>query len=363
MEVTKQMVYSDGHHNAWTDLAFFQNRWYITFRSGWWHHRPGHRCVYTRSTDQTAGVWEKPRGVYTLDALRRLGEGPTKLFVWDDKLWIVVHLSEDENLDFAKTQEKPPAEGAGRPFLAHSPDGVVWSEFSPLLERNRYVWRVHEHDGWLYATVFDMSYTRRRSTWLMRSRDAVNWEEVAKWHGHQTALVFSDDGTAYCTERVEEKDLYGPEHPLRAIEAGHQNADTLRWSKPPYTQWESEELGFIIHSSILEWADGRLVLSGVEYFSKPGRQTTFRVRNGDGFGPPTVLYNQGDCGYPGMMKVPGREKEVLVSFYGGEDRLSKLYSPILVERKIGDQMYYGWSGEMNKFLSPCDIYIARIELD
>ena len=361
MEIEKHMIYTDGHHNAWTDLAFFQNRWYVSFNSGWWHHRPGHRGVYIRSTDPTASSWEKPRGFYTLDALQRYGGG-AKFFVWDDKLWIVVHIH-DENLDFTEANKALPAEGTGQIFLAHSPDGVVWSELQPILGRNRYIWRVHEYDGFLYAAVFDQSYTRRRNTWLMRSRDAVNWEEVAKWHGHQPGLVFSDDGTAYCTERVDENDHYGPGHPLHAVEGGHQNADTLRWSKPPYTQWDSEELGFIMHSSVLGWVDGRLVLSGVEYFSKPGRQATFRVHEDGGFGPPVILYNQGDCGYPGMVKVPGKEKEVMVSFYGGEDRLSKLYSPLVVERKIGDQTYYGWSGEMNKFLSPCDIYIARITLD
>ena len=32
--VDQQFVYSDGHHNAWTDLALFQDRWYVFFKSG-----------------------------------------------------------------------------------------------------------------------------------------------------------------------------------------------------------------------------------------------------------------------------------------------------------------------------------------
>jgi hypothetical protein len=316
--------------------------------------------MYVRSTDATASRWEQPRffGAVNVQGGARMGVGNTKIFVWQDKLWAMVTLREDDIGPQMTSEEVPHIKRIVRPYVGHSPDGVIWSDFQPLTGvTNRYIWRVHEHDGSLYATAFELSYTHRRRTWLMHSKDAVHWEEVAQWYGHQSAMWFDDDGKVFCTAR--DHDPYGgTKHTLHVLELGHQNADTLRWSLPPYKEWHREDLGFIIHSAVLCRAGGRLVIAGAERLigGARRRQTTIRVHDGKKFGPPTVLYPDGDCAYPGMMPVPGREDQVLVSYYGGE-----LISGGLVSQEIDGVRYWQWR-DAKSSVQPCNIYIARVRV-
>ena len=349
MEVMEtQVVYSDGHHNAWTDLALFQGRWYVFFKSGWWHAGPGHRPVYARSTDLTAASWDKPRGIAPVDELRLCGSGPAKFFVWQESLWAVVHMAvpTDPHLGIP-----PGRAGGSQAFVTCSPDGMVWSKPRPLFDRGQYLWRVQERDGYLYAAVFEISYERNRDIWLLRSDDVFRWSEVARWYGSQPDLLFDDDGEAISLG-------------LSPRDSGNfRNLDTLRRARPPYTQWGTEELGFTVHSPVLARAGGKLLMAGVEWLAKPGRQTTLRAYEDGSFGDPLVLFPDGDCGYPGMIAIPGREDEVLVSYYGGVDRPGLSFRPVTVSLEIDGETYSGYTDAAEYyFRQKCDIFVTRVRV-
>ncbi len=347
--VSTQVVYRDGHHNAWTDLAHFQDRWYVFFKSGWWHAGPGHRHVYARSTDLTAAQWEKPRGIAPLDDLKLMAAGPAKFFVWQEQLWAVVHMA----VQIDPNTAVPPGRGVrSQAFVMRSPDGMVWSEPRPILDRGQYLWRVQECDGWLYATTFEISYERNRDIWLLRSQDVHRWEEVARWYGSQPDLLFDEEGEAVSLG-------------LSPRESGNfRNLDTLRRAQPPYREWRTDELGFTVHSPVLAQAGGKLLMAGVEQLFKPGRQTTLRAFESGTFSEPLILYPDGDCGYPGMCKVPGSDDEVLVSYYGGVDRPGLSFRPVTLERQIGGETYSGYThAEDYYFVQACDIYVDRVRVD
>jgi hypothetical protein len=341
-------VYSDGHHNAWTDLALFQDRWYAFFKSGWWHSGPGHRPVYARSTDLAATEWETPRGIAPLDDLQLMGSGPAKFFVWRDQLWAVVHMAMPTDPNVAT----PPGRAAkSQAFVMHSPDGMLWSEPKPVLERGQFMWRVQVQHGELYAAVFEITYERNRDIWLLRSDDMFRWAEVARWYGSQPDLLFDENGEAVS-------------HGLSARESGNfRNLDTLRRSRPPYTEWHTEELGFIVHSPVLARAGGKLLMAGVEWLSEPGRQTTLRAYENGRFGEPLVLYPDGDCGYPGMIAVPDREDEVLVSYYGGVDRPGLGFRPVTVRREVNGESLSGYTDAAEYYFAQrCDIFVSRVRV-
>ena len=346
--VDTQVVYHDGHHNAWTDLALFQDRWYVFFESGWWHAGPGHRQVYARSTDLTATDWEKPRGIAPVDNLQLQGGGPAKFFVWQEQLWAVVHMAVPSDPNVAVP---PGRESQSQAFVMRSPDGMVWSQPRPLFERGQYLWRVQERDGFLYAAVFEISYERNRDIWILRSDDVYRWTEVARWCGSQPDLLFDESGEAVSLG-------------LSPRESGNfRNLDTLRRSRPPYADWRTEELGFTVHSPVLARAGGKLLMAGVEWLSKPGRQTTLRAYEDGSFGEPLILFPDGDCGYPGMIAVPDRDDEVLISYYGGVDRPGLSFRPVTLEREIDGETYSGYTDAADYyFLQSCDIFVSRVRV-
>ena len=347
--IETQNVYGDGHHNAWTDLALFQDRWYVFFKSGWWHAQPGHRPVYARSTDLTASEWEKPRGIAPLDNLQLMGSGPAKFFVWQEQLWAVVDMAMQPEPNLAT----PPGRAThSQAFVMHSPDGLIWSEPRPVFERGQYLWRVQVHGGSLYAALFEISYERNRDIWLLRSDDMFRWQEVARWHGSQPDLLFDEGGEAVSLG-------------LSARESGNfRNLDTLRWAPPPYTEWRTEELGFIVHSPVLARAGGKLLMAGVEWLSEPGRQTTLRAYENGAFGEPLILFPDGDCGYPGMIAVPERDDEVLVSYYGGVDRPGLSFKPVTVKHEIDGETYSGYTDvAAYYFAQNCNIFVSRVRVN
>lgn len=347
--VETKKVFGDGHHNAWTDLALFQNRWYVFFKSGWWHAQPGHRPVYARSTDLTAGEWEKPRGIAPLDKLQLMGSGPAKFFVWREELWAVVHMAMQADPHIAAPLGRASTSQA---FIMHSPDGLIWSEPQPIFERGVFLWRAQVRNGDLYAAVFEISYERNRDIWLLRSDDSVRWQEVARWYGSQPDLLFDDDGEAVSLG-------------LSPRESGNfRNLDTLRWAHSPYTEWRTEELGFVVHSPVLARASGKLLMAGVEWLSEPGRQTTLRAYENGAFGDPLILYPDGDCGYPGMIAVPERDDEVLVVYYGGVDRPGLSFRPVTVEREIDGETYSGYTDAAEYYFEQgCDIFVSRVRVN
>ena len=342
-------VYSDGHHNAWTDLAVFQDRWYVFFKSGWWQSSPGHRPVYARSTDLTAAEWETPRGIAPLDKLQLMGSGPAKFFVWRDQLWAVVHMAMQADSNVAAT---PGRASKSQAFVMHSPDGMLWSEPRPVFERGQCLWRVQVCDGILYAAVFEISYERNRDIWLLSSNDSLRWTEVSRWYGSQPDLLMDASGGAVSLG-------------LSARESGNfRNLDTLRWSQQPYTEWCTEDLGFIVHSPVLARSGGKLLMAGVEWLSEPGRQTTLRAYDNGAFGEPLILYPDGDCGYPGMISVPGRDDEVMVAYYGGVDRPGLSFRPVTVERKIDDETYSGYTNVAEYYFAQgCNIFVSRVRVN
>ena len=316
-----RQAFSDGNHNAFTDLCVFRGDYFLTFRSCPDGHMifDSSRIVVLRSAD---GVeW---RQVFEFRVLDRDVRDPHFL-VFRDKLFV-----------YSGTWLCAVAEGEAFHLNEHlgygawSADGESW-DGPRCLEGTygHYIWRAAAHGDKAYLCGRrQRDFVRQapcesqrdiREAALLESDDGLIWKHVglfADTQGDETAFLFEDDGS------------------ILALHRG--SPSLLCRSHPPYTQWQRSDLGRYVGGPMLEkWGEHYLV---------GGRKTA------EGCEPKTTLYwlvndqlqevaelpSGGDNSYPGF--VPVSETRGLLSYYSSHD------------------------GSRGK-TAPCAVYLADLHLE
>jgi hypothetical protein len=301
-------IWSEGGHNAFTDLIRFRDRWFCTCREAEGHVRGDGRIrvlVSTNSEEWTSAALLEEKGIDLRD--------PKLSVTADGRLMLVIGGSVYKDRRLVERQ----------PRVALSKDGQAWTSPARVLQTNDWLWRVTWHKGRAYGISYIVPIGSEGRTGL------VEWT---------LKLVESEDGLKYRTVA----NLEVPSHPNEATvrflanddcialvrrEGMGKDSDKSAWigiSHPPYTNWQWKSAGMQIGGpNFIVLGDGTMIASGREYRPAPGGPVTFVDRMDLGsVTPQLTLPSGGDCSYPGLV---WHEGALWVSYYASHEGRTGIY--------------------------------------
>ena len=254
-------VFHNGEHNAFTDLVRFRGKFYLTFRSC----PDGHMVHPTASViilvSDDARHWQQ---VHQFRVKHRDTRDPHFL-VFQDKLFVYTGTwYSGETTIPVKDYDLNLHLG----YAAWSEDGVTWQ--SPVLLEGtfgHYIWRANTFDGKAYLcgrrkANFEVGLRGEGNTvesLMLESDDGLIWRKRAVFQevqGDETAFQFEPDGSIVAIGR-----------------RGGAHAQLLR-SKPPYQEWDRQDLDrYIGGPLIVRWGE-RYVVGGRKSIGGSGPKTS-----------------------------------------------------------------------------------------
>jgi len=298
-------AFSNGEHNAFTELIRFRDTYYLTFRScpdGHMVH-PTSSIIILSSAD--AKQWKQ---VHRFHVELRDTRDPHFL-VFQDKLFVYT------GTWYSGATALPRDEYDMNKHLGYAvwtADGTQWHG-PTMLEGTfgHYIWRAAAFDGKAYLcgrrnanfAVGIRGEGRTVQSLMLESDDGLIWRKRAIFQevaGDETAFLFENDGSILAVGR-----------------RGNDKAQLLR-SRPPYTDWQRTELGRYVGGPLLvKWGD-RYVVAGRKTVKGIGPKTAFDWLVGDTLHEFAELPSGGDNSYAGF--VPLSPTRALISYYSSHER-------------------------------------------
>tara|TARA_R100000027_G_scaffold53229_1_gene42038 strand:+ start:13646 stop:16306 length:2661 start_codon:yes stop_codon:yes gene_type:complete len=301
-----EALWSGGSHAAFSDLIWFQEAFYCTFREGESHASPGGTIRILRSKDgiewETAAILEES-GRDLRDPQFSIGEDG-RLVVSGASTTYESRPSGSHRLDQFQS------------FVSFSDDGISWSYPERVGDEGVWMWRL----TWNGDKVYSVGYRWPESIQLYESDDALNFSPVgspmlSENSPNETTLRFNDQGSLLALVRREGVQL----------ESGGYSRDPafLGRSEPPYTEWEWQDTGVYLGGpEFLQLPDGRWIV-GARTRMGPARMSLLELDTETGeLKLLEHLPSGGDCGYPGMVWHDGA---LWVSYYSTHEGASKIF--------------------------------------
>ncbi len=298
-------VFHNGQHNAFTDLARFRGKFYLTFRScpdGHMVH-PSARVIVLASDD--AEKWEQ---VHQFRVEKRDTRDPHFL-VFQDKLFVYTGTwYSGETTIPIKDYDLNMHLG----YAAWSDDGATWH--GPVLLEGtfgHYIWRANTFAGKAYLcgrrkSNFDASPRGEGDaveSLMLESDDGLIWRKKAVFQeerGDETAFQFESDGSVVAIGR-----------------RGRGTAQLLR-SHPPYQQWDRQDLDRYIGGPLITRWGARYVVGGRKSIGDSGPKTSMYWLVDGALYEFAELPSGGDTSYPGFVELsPTR---AIMSWYASHEK-------------------------------------------
>jgi len=297
-------VFHNGEHNAFTDLAFFKDKYYLAFRScpdGHMVH-PSASIIVLSSAD--AESWEK---VNQFSVPLRDTRDPHFL-VFQEKLFIYTGTwYSGESTIAIKDYDLNLHLG----YAVCTNDGVNW-DGPVMLEGTfgHYIWRANQFGGKAYLCG------RRKHQFDVRPR--------GEGPDVESAMLESDDGLTWRTAGLFQEES-GDETAFQFLpngdvigigRRGRSPAQMVR-SSPPYQDWKRDDLDRYIGGPMLtQWGD-RWVVGGRRN-TESGPRTSLCWLSGTDLREFVQLPSGGDNSYPGFIDLG--DGHALVSWYSSHER-------------------------------------------
>jgi hypothetical protein len=311
-----RVAFNDGNHNAFTDLARFRDRFYLTFRTcpdGHMLHATS-RIIVMASDD--AVTWEP---VFEFGVPERDVRDPHflvfqgKLFVYSGT-WLCAG---------GGAERRDINEQLG--FGAWSGDGVNWNG-PRYLEGTygHYIWRAKAHGGVAYlcgrrkrgfAPTIDLAEQRALlESAMLASDDGLVWRPVGLFQeefGNETAFLFEADGGVIALGRGDE---------VRPAQ--------ICCSRPPYDAWSRTDLDRNVGGPMLErWGD-RILVGGRKWLAPKEAVTALYWLVDDQLQEIAVLPSGGDNSYPGFIELD--DGRGLLSYYSSHEGSGTSLAPAAI---------------------------------
>jgi hypothetical protein len=297
-------VFHNGEHNAFTDLARFRDRYYLTFRSCPDGHMVHHTASVIVLASDDLENWEQVHRFHVEDRDTR----DPHFLVFRDRLFVYT------GTWYAGKTTIPPSEydlNLHLGYAAWTEDGSQWRG-PTMLEGTfgHYIWRAAAHDGKAYLCG------RRKQEFDVRPR--------GEGPAVESAMLESDDGLVWRTrslfQEIEGNETafqFEPDGSVLAIGRRNGPAQILR-SQPPYEEWERGDLDRFIGGPLLtRWGD-RWVAGGRQTEQGSGPKTAMYWLEGDELHEFAALPSGGDNSYPGFLELS--EDHAVVSWYSSHEK-------------------------------------------
>jgi hypothetical protein len=331
-------VVRDGMHNAFTDLAWWQGQYWVSYRKGSEHASLDGEAIVACSTDRVR-FREVARVKVPGDCRDpKLVESPDGRLVLFFPSWL-------QGYQARKLQQ----------YISFSADGFTWTTPQAILDSEKWLWRMRRHDGLWYGLVEGIGPAKGPGALyleLITSRDLLHWDVLTRVgrpedNLNEADICFQADGEAWIVAR-------GSRRP--------QDYAYFASARPPYREWTLSDLTAMIHCPCIlrhqdEWyvagrSNPRLEGDATFAYLSPSSLGIWRLRRGE-VTPVLRLPASGDCAYPGFIK-------------DGDGRLClSYYSQHAYELGIVPKPYRLLDQEPHRTAevsSPDDVYFAELSL-
>jgi hypothetical protein len=286
-------IWDQAPHNAFTDLVWFNDRWFCVLREGHGHVSPDGSLRVITSVD--GKQWESAALVTSTNSDLR----DAKITVTPDGQLM---LSGAEALHDKSQYTHQSVEW-------FSADGRTWSEKHVIGDPNFWLWRITWHEGTAYAIGYGCG--KDKSVRLYSSQDGKKFDTLVErlldvGYPNETSIVF-ENNTAYCLLRRD----------------GDPNTGLIGVSQAPYTKWEWKDLGVRIGGPhMIRLPDGRYV-AAVRLYDPMVRTSLCWVDPHAGKLTEFLsLPSGGDTSYAGLVM---REGQLWVSYYSSHEGKASIY--------------------------------------
>ena len=310
-----ERVHADGYHNAFTDLIYWGEHYYLCFRTAQSHglDPPGDVVVY-RSADLTN--WE---------LCARLNTGA------DDRDPKLIDAGDRLGVSFGSWF--PRWRGNSAPNEPHdlithisvTRDGLSWSQPRQVYGVNYWLWRILPAEGGFYCPAYHFGIRGdrdMRTLHLLRSEDLFDWRLTGLMRSGggagESVLCQPEEGVLECVTRT--------------LEPRHHS--WLGRSRTPYTEWAWQDLGAMIHAPVVLEVEGRRIVAGRsqeedlppgsfapvrERVPQAGHHTSVWELTDGGAEHLVTVPSAGDNSYCGLARDPAGD--VAMSYYSQHERL------------------------------------------
>jgi hypothetical protein len=291
-----QRAWKAGKHNAFTDLCYFHQRYYLVFRQASTHHS---KDGLLRIMSSVQG--KKWRTVAVLhNPVADLRDG--KLSVTPcGKLQLLAAAAFHD-----KTKQ------AYQSYLWTSTDGKNWSEPQAVGEADYWLWRL----SWLGDQAYAVAYKcgADRHIRLYRQNCAGQFDVAApriysEGYANEAALLFDHKDTAWCLLRKD------PDH------------GQLGYAFAPYHHWNWLDIGCRIGGPQALFTSSGQMLAVVRLYDQKVRTSLVSIDQSTGkLTEILVLPSGGDCSYAGMVM---QQNKLLISYYSSHQGRSSIYTALV----------------------------------
>jgi hypothetical protein len=291
--VSDQLVWNQAPYNSFTDLAFFNNQFYLTFREATEHvvpplGTPGGQIRVLRSANGASWSSAALIGLTANDDMR------------DPKLSVT-----PGNQLMLLSSDSPENGSTRQSYTWFSSDGSTFSSPNPAADPGQWLWRVVWHNGIGYGISYSNNETR-----LYGTGNGTNYIPIVSSlvSGNEASVLFEPNGTGVMIVRRD---------------TGDKNAVIGVSTPGDFSHWTFTESNlFVGGPNIIQLPDGRIVAAG--------RLTNGTERTSLMFLDPATgqmsefltLPSGGDTGYPGLV---WHDNELWVSYYGSQSGKASVY--------------------------------------
>jgi hypothetical protein len=296
--VKSSMIWSAATYNSFTDLEWYNNRFYCTFREGTGHVSPDGKLRILSSAD--GHTWQSEALI-----------SASGVDVRDPKLSVTPtgQLMLTGGLAYSN-----PSDGVGwRSMVWFSNNGSAWGNGQVIGIDNEWIWRTTWHNGKAYGVGYDATGT----AWWTRmntSSDGIHWSPTVTsllpntGSPNEAVVTFKPDGTAYTLMRRDT----GTATALLGKSTAASN----------YTDWTWQDLGVKIGGpDMIALPDGRLV-AAVRLYNSERTSLCIVDPNAGTLTEALTLPSAGDTSYAGMVL---RGDHLWVSYYGSQTGKACVY--------------------------------------
>ncbi len=298
-------IHSDGRHNAFTDIIYWNGYFYVSFRTAESHAIvPNGDIIIIRSKDLVK--WELCSKIDTGGDDR-----DPKLINCGSLLGIVF------GTWLPRRGGKSVVTNAEFDLISHiaiSKDGLTWSTPRQVYGMNYWLWRILPINGIYFCAAYHFpvrSDRDRRSVHLLRSENLWDWEHLCLMRmggGPGEPVLFEpEEGVLRCVIRSKEP----------------QNHSFLGTSEAPYTNWCWTDLGVMIHAPVVLLVEDRWIVAGRSQRSDLPNDPGFSKDSNYGASLWDITLktaehlltvpSSGDCSYCGLVR--GINEEILMTYY------------------------------------------------
>ncbi|MCA9734647.1 MAG: chitobiase/beta-hexosaminidase C-terminal domain-containing protein [Deferribacteres bacterium] len=300
--ISVERIWDRAQHSAFTSLAYFNNRFFCTFREGT-DHTPGINGTIRIISSADGQNWTSvalldkkdmdlrdPMLSVTPDNRLMLNCGGSR-YVGKERLGMQPYFSfsDHEGRNFSPVKEIE--------FNANLTTGADW------------LWRSTWHKGSAYAAVYQPG---KQELQLVKTTDGMHYDYLTQLQipgfPNETTLRFTRNDEMIALVRRDSRQPTG----------------FIGSSRPPYKTWEWHELDIRLGGpDLLILKNGAMLCGTREYRSDSGTKMMLGKITRDGaFTKFLNLPSAGDCSYPGLLLHDGI---LYVSYYASHEEKTAIY--------------------------------------